>query len=75
MGKGLRIQPEIFFAILLVILGLVVMIVSAGYGLGSLRQPGSGFYPLLLGSLIVTFSVLLLILRRDSRRGESLAIN
>jgi hypothetical protein len=44
-------------AILLVVLGTGVILVSRGYGIGSLGRMGSGFVPLTLGVLLVLVGI------------------
>jgi hypothetical protein len=51
---------------LLLVVGLGVVIAGAGYGLGSLRQMGSGFYPVVLGALLASIGLALL---ATARRG------
>jgi hypothetical protein len=45
---------------LLVATGLAVVVAGAGYGLGSLRQMGSGFFPAVLGALMALIGAALL---------------
>lgn len=66
------LEPELFFDFLLAILAIVVLIVSWGYGFGSLKQPGPGLYPFLLGVIILPFSVILLLIGLKSEERESL---
>jgi len=42
---------------LLVALGIGVVVAGLGYGVGSLRQMGSGFFPLVLGVLLVALGI------------------
>jgi hypothetical protein len=54
---------------LLVAMGLAVAIAGAGYGIGTLQQPGSGFFPSVLGVLLVLIGVVLLASTRGARAG------
>ena len=45
---------------LLVASGLAVVVAGAGYGMGTLRQMGSGFFPVVLGVLLALVGVALL---------------
>jgi len=45
---------------LLVATGVAAMLAGVGYGLGTLRQMGSGFYPATLGALLALIGVVLL---------------
>jgi hypothetical protein len=54
------------------ILGIVIIIVSLGYGFGTLRKPGPGLYPFFIGLLILFFSIALLILGLKSKSSEPL---
>ena len=45
---------------LLVAAGLAAMLAGAGYGMGTLRQMGSGFYPATLGALLALIGAVLL---------------
>jgi len=45
---------------LLVASGLAVVVAGAGYGMGTLRQMGSGFFPVVLGVLMTLTGVALL---------------
>ena len=61
MDKAPKFRLETFFDFFLLFLGLVISIISWGYGFGSLRQPGPGLYPFFVGAAIAIFSVFLLI--------------
>ncbi len=54
-----KISPEAFFSLLLALLGGITAVLSWRYGLGTLRRPGPGLYPLFIGLAIVAFSLLL----------------
>ena len=45
---------------LLLATGLGVVIAGVGYGMGSLRQMGSGFFPVVLGALLALIGAVLL---------------
>ena len=61
MDKAPKFRLETFFDFFLLFLGLVISIISWGYGFGSLGQPGPGLYPFFVGAAIAIFSVFLLI--------------
>jgi len=61
MGKAPRFGLETCFVFVLLVAGAVIGAVSWGYGLGSLQQPGPGFYPFFVGAAIAVLSVLLLV--------------
>ncbi len=46
--------------VLLIAVGAAVVIAGVGYGMGSLRQMGSGFFPVVLGVLMALVGVALL---------------
>ena len=54
---------------LLVATGLAVAIAAAGYGIGTLQQPGSGFFPGVLGVLLALIGAVLLASTRGTRAG------
>jgi len=45
---------------LLLVTGIVVVIAGVGYGMGTLRQMGSGFFPVVLGVLLALIGAMLL---------------
>ncbi len=45
---------------LLLVMGVAVVIAGVGYGTGTLRQMGSGFFPVVLGGLMALIGVALL---------------
>jgi putative tricarboxylic transport membrane protein len=61
MKKAGRFSFEIVFDFLLLVLGITIIIMSLGYGLGSLGRPGPGFYPVFIGAAISIFALVLLI--------------
>ena len=52
---------------LLVATGVAVAIAAAGYGIGTLQQPGSGFFPGVLGVLLALIGAVLLASTRGTR--------
>jgi hypothetical protein len=52
---------ESFFVVFLVVLGVLISIISWGYGFGSLGQPGPGLYPFFVGAAVALLSLLILI--------------
>lgn len=46
-------------AVLLGLLGLYIIWQGSGYDIGSLRRMGPGFFPIMVGSMLLLFSVLL----------------
>ena len=61
MEKLTRWSLETVFDFILTALGIVIIITSWTYGLGSLRKPGPGLYPFFIGISVVIFSIVLLI--------------
>ena len=61
MEKAPKFRLETLFVFFLLVLGLVISIISWGYGFGSLGRPGPGLYPFFVGAAIAIFSVFLLI--------------
>ncbi|MEW6334429.1 MAG: tripartite tricarboxylate transporter TctB family protein [Thermodesulfobacteriota bacterium] len=55
MKKVLRISPELFFDLLIIVLGVVILVVSVRDGLGSFSRPGTGMYPLFIALSILVF--------------------
>ena len=56
-------EPEVFFNTFLMVLGIVVVVVSWGYGFGTIKRPGPGVYPFFLGMIIIFPSSLVLIIQ------------
>lgn len=54
---------------LLMATGVAVVSAGAGYGVGTLQQPGSGFFPVVLGVLLVLIGAALLASTRRVRAG------
>ena len=72
MGTIAKIQLETVFYFALMVLGVVTLIISLGYGFGSLERPGQGLYPCLVSTLILVFSTILFILKCKSKKSNSL---
>ena len=70
MGKLKKWPLETVFDFILTGLGLIILITSLAYGLGTFRRPGPGLYPFFIGLGILVFSGALLILefRPQTRR-------
>ena len=49
MGKLKKWPLETAFDFILTALGMVIIITSLAYGLGTLRRPGPGLYPFFIG--------------------------
>ncbi|MBC7666600.1 MAG: tripartite tricarboxylate transporter TctB family protein [Caulobacter sp.] len=58
---------------LLVATGLSVVVAGASYGMGSLRQMGSGFFPAVLGALMASIGAALLASARRAPAGAASA--
>ena len=69
MEKAPASRLEPFFVFFLLVLGLVISVISWGYGFGSLRQPGPGLYPFFIGVAIAVFSLFILV--SELRSGTS----
>jgi putative tricarboxylic transport membrane protein len=61
MGKTPKLPSGFFFDLILPALGVLIIVVSLGYGFGTLRKPGTGLYPFFLGLSITVFGAILLI--------------
>jgi putative tricarboxylic transport membrane protein len=53
MGTKLKFSSELVFRFILLFLGLLISIVSFDYGIGTIKQPGTGVFTLVLGILIL----------------------
>jgi hypothetical protein len=73
MAKTLKLQSESIFALILTALGLFIVIVSLIIGFGTLKNPGSGLFPFLVGLLI--FVQNLTIVFKNEKTGERLSLN
>jgi hypothetical protein len=56
---------------LLLVTGVGVVVAGVGYGMGTLRQMGSGFFPVVLGVLLVLIGAALLASVRRTRAGAA----
>ena len=59
MHQRARHDPEFFFNIVLMVLGLIVIGMSLTLGFGTLKKPGTGLVPCLAGALIFISALLL----------------
>lgn len=55
---------QVVAALVVVAIGAVAAVLAYGYGLGSLRRPGPGLWPLAVSVLIVVLGVVLLVVGR-----------
>jgi hypothetical protein len=55
------IRLETIVDFLLLVLGIAIVVVSLGYGVGSLARPGPGLYPVFLGAAIAISAFFILI--------------
>jgi putative tricarboxylic transport membrane protein len=55
---------QVVAALVVVVLGAAAGFLAYGYGLGSLRRPGPGLWPLVVSALIVVLGVVLLVAGR-----------
>ncbi len=60
MPRSKSFPPEAVFSLILTLLGVMTVALSWRYGLGRLRRPGPGLYPLFIGLAIIVFSLLLI---------------
>ena len=72
MEKAGKFGLEIFFDLFLLVLGIIIIVVSSGYGFGSLERPGPGLYPVFIGAAISIFSFFALISELRSRARKPL---
>ena len=56
---------------LLLVVGVAVVVAGAGYGMGTLRQMGSGFFPVVLGVLLALIGAALLLSTRRAPDGAA----
>ena len=70
MEKAAIFRLETFFNLVLVILGIAIVVVAAGYGFGSLKRPGPGLYPACLGAAIAICAFFVVV--ADLRSGANL---
>lgn len=67
-----RLRLEAIFYFVLMVLGALIVIVSWGYGFGSLRRPGPGLYPFFIGLCILLISFILLIFELRAKSSQPL---
>ncbi len=70
MSMIAKLRLETIFDFILMILGIIILIVSWGYGFGSFSRPGPGLYPFLIGALVLFFSLILLVLELKPKKSE-----
>jgi len=68
MARIAKLRLETLFDFILIILGVIILIVSWGYGFGTFRRPGPGLYPFFIGALVLFFSMILFILEVKHRK-------
>ncbi len=70
MGKAARFRVETCFDFLLLVLGIVIAVMSWGYGFGTFGRPGPGLYPFFIGAAIAVFAFFILMsdLRSDTAK-------
>ena len=70
MGKAAIVRLATCFDFLMLVLGIVIAVISLGYGFGSVARPGPGLYPFFLGVAIAVFALFILIseLRSDNHK-------
>ena len=61
MKKTSKLPSGFFFDLCLPAAGIIIVVVSLGYGFGTLKKPGPGLYPFFLGLSIAVFGTMLLI--------------
>ncbi len=60
------VKRDLWAGILLVLLGSAVFYQSRSYGIGTLRQMGAGFFPEVLGALLVVVGILIAATSKDA---------
>lgn len=61
-------KPEIAVAAAIILFGLVMGLIGSTYGVGTLQQMGTGYFPVLIGAVTVFFGVATLL---EVRRSDS----
>lgn len=61
MEKASRFRVETCFDFLMLVLGIVIAVVSWGYGFGSFGRPGPGLYPFFIGAVIALIAFFVLV--------------
>ncbi len=73
MGAKSKFHSELIFKFIILFLGLIIIIASIQYGLGNIKQPGTGVFTLLLGVLILISGIIHIIFAgKKSRDNEPL---
>jgi putative tricarboxylic transport membrane protein len=71
MSRNTRKDGESIFSLILAALGLFIVIVSLTIGFGTLKNPGSGLFPFLVGALILVQSLVVFSQKRPAAEGGS----
>ncbi len=61
-------KPEVAVAAAIILFGLVMGLIGSSYGVGTLQEMGTGYFPVLLGVVTVLFGVATLL---EVRRSDS----
>lgn len=61
MQKSALFRLETLFDFVLFVSGIAIVVISVGYGFGSLARPGPGLYPAFLGATIAVCAFFVLI--------------
>jgi hypothetical protein len=61
-------KPEVAVAAAIILFGLVMALIGSSYGVGTLQEMGTGYFPVLLGAVTVFFGVATLL---EVRRSDS----
>ena len=70
MEKAAKFRLETLFDFFLLVLGIIVITLSWGYGFGSFRRPGPGLYPFFIGVAISIFAIFILISELRSKTSK-----
>jgi hypothetical protein len=70
MRPALRGSQDLWAGVMLIATGAAATLVARGYPFGTVRRMGPGYFPTVLGCLLVLFGVYFVV--RGYRRGESL---
>lgn len=62
---------QVVAALVFLVVGLAGAVLSYGYGLGSLREPGPGLWPFLVSVLVAVLSAVLLVVGRGLHDSEA----
>jgi putative tricarboxylic transport membrane protein len=72
-SNGAKLQGESIFSLALAVLGLFIVIVSLIIGFGTLKNPGSGLFPFIVG-LLICIQNLIIVFKNEST-GKSLPLD